>query len=111
MPAVVSIRDVSLSVLLAAVAIACGDATPAGPNGGTDPFKDRVQVASPDTTGSTSGPSQGDGFFRGSVMGYSLADLPDTLKSAKPLANVAVAAYPAELTDKEPKLGPLAAKV
>jgi len=44
-------------------------------------------------------------------MGYSLADLPDTLKSAKPLANVAVAAYPAELTDKEPKLGPLAAKV
>jgi hypothetical protein len=54
---------------------------------------------------------QGDGYFRGSVVGYSEADFPDTLKSAKPIANVAVTAYPATPTNADPKLGPPAASV
>jgi hypothetical protein len=114
MSPVLSARVGALSIFLLAAAIACGDSGPAAPAGETDLLKDRVQLQSPDTARGTwgvPGPTQGDGFFRGSVMGYSLADLPDTLKSAKPLANVVVTAYPAELTDRDPKLGPAAGTV
>src|SRR5678815_977902 len=110
MSAGVSIRVLSSSLVLLA-ALACGDSRPSAPTEEPDLLKDRVQLQSPDTARATwgvPGPSQGDGFFRGSVMGYSLADLPDTLKNVKPLANVVVTAYPAELTDKDPKLGPAA---
>src|SRR5689334_16185821 len=108
-----SARNSLLSVCLLAAAIACGDSGPAAPNGGNDPLKDLVRHQSPDTTvaGGPSTAPQGDGYFRGSVVGYSEADFPDTLKSAKPLANVAVTAYPAELTNAEPKLGPAVASV
>src|ERR1043165_9834182 len=86
------IRLVPLSALAAAV-LACGDSRPSTPAGGADPLKDRVQLQSPDTArgGNLPSPPKGDGSFRGSVVGYSLADLPDTLKNAKPLANVSVA--------------------
>ena len=109
-----SVRFVSPSMFLVAAAIACGDSRPAAPSGETDLLKDRVQLQSPDTArggGGLPAPPQGDGYFRGSVVGFSQADFPDTLKSAKPLANVAVTAYPAELTDRDPKLGPAAASV
>lgn len=106
-----SIRIRPLSLLALAAALACGDSRPTAPDGGSDPLHNLVQVQSPDTTrggggGSGSPPAlQGDGFFRGVVKGYSEADFPDTLKSAKPLANVTVTAYPAKLTDSDPKLG------
>ena len=109
------VRVIAPSLLFAAFAIACSDSRPVAPEGGADPLKDRVQLQSPDTAvrggGTSPAPSQGDGFFRGVVRGYSEADFPDTLKSAKPLANTVVTAYPAELTDREPKLGPAKASV
>jgi hypothetical protein len=109
-----AVRTSLLSLLVAAAAIACGDSKSVAPDGGTNPLKDRVQLQSPDTArgGSVSAPpSLGDGYFRGVVRGYSQADLPDTIKSAKSLANVAVTAYAAELTDGEPKLGQAVASV
>ena len=106
------LRVTPLSVLFVAAAIACSDSKPVAPDGGANPLRGLVGLQSPDTTivGSSS-PSQGDGFFRGTVRGYSEADFPDTLKSVKTLANVSVTAYPAELTDREPKLGPATASV
>lgn len=107
-------RVTPLSILLVAAAIACADSKPVAPDGGASPLQGLVGLQSPDTSvggGSSSSPPQGDGFFRGVVRGYSEADFPDTLKSAKPLVNVAVTAYPAELTDREPKLGPATATV
>ena len=105
-----SIRIPPFSLLVLAAALACGESKPTAPDGGSDPLRNVVQVQSPDTArggGNGAPPAvQGDGFFRGKVMGYSEADFPDTLKSAKPLANVSVTAYPAELTDSDPKLGP-----
>ena len=110
-----SVRVVAPSLLFAAFVIACSDSRPAAPDGGADPLQGRVQLQSPDTAisggGPSTAPSQGDGFFRGAVRGYSEADFPDTLRSAKPLASVTVTAYPATLTDREPKLGPAKASV
>jgi len=104
----------SLCVLVVAAAVACADSTPSAPTEEANPLSGLVQVQSPDTArgGSASpAPSSGPGFFRGKVIGFSAADFPDTLKSAKPLANVSVTAYPAELTNSDPKLGPAAATV
>jgi len=111
-----SIRNVPFSILALAATLACGDSRPLAPDGGDDPLQNLVQLQSPDTTrsGGGGGPPpavQGDGFFRGVVKGYSEADFPDTLRSAKPLANVTATAYPAELTDRDPKLGPPASVV
>ena len=110
------IRIPPFSLLVLAAALACGDSRPTAPDGGSDPLDNLVQVQSPDTArsggGSGSPPAtEGDGLFRGMVEGYSEAVFPDTLKSAKPLANVTVTAYPAELTDSDPKLGSAAATV
>jgi len=113
MSAPMSLRVTLLSVLIASAVVACGESKSVAPDGGADPLQGRVQLQSPDTAvrggGTTS--ATGDGFFRGAVRGYSEADFPDTLKSAKALANVAVTAYPAELTNREPKLGPARATV
>ena len=107
-----SVRNSLVSLCLLAAAAACGDSAPAAPNGGNDPLEALVQHQSPDTTAGGAVPApQGDGYFRGSVVGYSEADFPDTLKSAKPIANAAVTAYPATLTNADPKLGPPAASV
>ena len=110
-----SIRIVPFSILALAAALACGDSKPTTPDEGNDPLQNLVQVQSPDTArGGGGGPPptiQGDGFFRGVVKGYSEADFPDTLRSAKPLAGVTVTAYPAELTNGDPKLGPPASVV
>jgi len=107
------LRVTPLSILLVAAAIACADSKSVAPDGGASPIQGLVGLQSPDTSGggSSSSPSQGDGFFRGVVQGYSEAAFPDTLKSMKPLANVSVTAYPAELTNAEPKLGPATATV
>ncbi len=112
-----SVRFVPLSLLLAAVAIACSDSRPVSPIDGADPLAGRVLLQSPDTSirgGEGTPPAPpvtGDGLFRGVVRGYSEADFPDTLRSAKPLANVVVTVYPATLTDGQPELGPEAARV
>lgn len=111
-----SVRFVPLSLVFAAVAIACSDSRPVSPTERTDLLEGRVLLQSPDTAihgggGPPPPPVTGDGFFRGVVRGYSEADFPDTLKSAKPLADVVVAAYPATLTDSQPKLGAEAARV
>ena len=113
MSASICVRRLPLSVLLVSVAVACSDSRPAAPDRGADPLTGLVQVQSPDTArggGGTSTP-QGDGFFRGAVKGFNEADFPDTLKSVKPLAGVVATAYPAELTNGEPKLGPAASVV
>ena len=91
--------------------IACSDTKPTTPAAEPSPLEGRIQVQSPDTGGGNTVTRTGNGLFRGTVMGYSEADLPDTLKSARRLANVVVTAYPAELTSGEPKLGPAAASV
>ena len=105
----------SISLLALAAVLACSDSKPSAPDGGDDPLNNLVQLQTPDTARSGGGGStpavQGDGFFRGTVKGYSEADFPDTLRSARPLANVTVTAYPAELTNGDPKLGPSAAVV
>jgi hypothetical protein len=102
----------SVFVLAVTTAIACTDSNPAAPATQQNPLKDGVQLQSPDTANGTGGTAaQGDGSFHGSVKGYNEADFPDTLKSVKPLANVTVTAYHAELTNADPKLGAVAAKV
>jgi len=106
-----SIRLGLLSLSLVMTAVACGDSTPASPDEGSDPIKNLVQVQSPDTARAGVSSAKGDGSFHGFVRGYNEADFPDTLKSVKALANVVVTAYPAELTNGDPKLGPAAATV
>ena len=102
-----------LFALSIAGAVACSDSDPVVPEAESSPLDGRVQMQSPDTAiaNSPTSPVKGDGFFRGSVKGYREADIPDTLKSLVPLANVTVTAYPAELTNADPKLGPAAASV
>ncbi len=100
-----------LLALSIAGAVACSDSKPTEPAAEASPLEGRIQVQSPDTARGNGVMPVGNGLFRGTVMGYSEADFPDTLKSAKRLPNVVVTAYPAELTNADPKLGPAAASV